>query len=117
MESVHDTSGCGDDQKVKYTAGSFADKALTWADHATYTNRFHELARLVPYLVTFENKRIKRDEAIRNRSLKMNHERRRNGREPSRDRNVKDDNKRTKTGNAFATTANPVRREYTGAAP
>ncbi|GKF01678.1 hypothetical protein Tco_0028601 [Tanacetum coccineum] len=30
---------------------------------------------------------------------------------------MKDDNKRTRTGNAFAITANPVRREYTGATP
>ncbi|GJY40516.1 putative reverse transcriptase domain-containing protein, partial [Tanacetum coccineum] len=37
--------------------------------------------------------------------------------EPSRDRNVKDDNKRIRTVNAFATIANPVRREYIGAAP
>ncbi|GKE66985.1 hypothetical protein Tco_1521146 [Tanacetum coccineum] len=57
------------------------------------------------------------DEAIRNRSLKRNPDRRGNGGEPSRDRNGKDDNKRTRTGNAFATTANPVRREYHGAAP
>ncbi|GKG48957.1 hypothetical protein Tco_0513104, partial [Tanacetum coccineum] len=57
------------------------------------------------------------DEAIRNGSLKRNPGRRRNGGEPSRDRNVKDDNKRTRTGNAFAKTANPVRKEYTGVAP
>nr|GEZ07848.1 reverse transcriptase domain-containing protein [Tanacetum cinerariifolium] len=30
------------------------------AGHVTYTNRFHELARLVPHLVTPESKRIKR---------------------------------------------------------
>ncbi|GJY86398.1 hypothetical protein Tco_0500424 [Tanacetum coccineum] len=30
MESVHDMSGCSIDQKVKYTAGSFVSKALTW---------------------------------------------------------------------------------------
>ncbi|GKD49043.1 hypothetical protein Tco_1278019, partial [Tanacetum coccineum] len=30
MESVQDMSGCGANQKVKYTAGSFIDKALTW---------------------------------------------------------------------------------------
>ncbi|GKD62006.1 hypothetical protein Tco_1299515 [Tanacetum coccineum] len=30
IESVHDMSGCGHDQKVKYTAGSFVGKALTW---------------------------------------------------------------------------------------
>nr|GEV84198.1 copia protein [Tanacetum cinerariifolium] len=30
MESMHDMSGCGIDQKVKYTAGLFVGKALTW---------------------------------------------------------------------------------------
>ncbi|GKA51370.1 hypothetical protein Tco_0744566 [Tanacetum coccineum] len=30
MESVQDMSGCKDSQKVKYTAGSFVGKALTW---------------------------------------------------------------------------------------
>ncbi|GKE70810.1 reverse transcriptase domain-containing protein [Tanacetum coccineum] len=30
MENVHDMSGCSNDQKVKYTAGSFVGKALTW---------------------------------------------------------------------------------------
>nr|GEV86637.1 reverse transcriptase domain-containing protein [Tanacetum cinerariifolium] len=30
------------------------------AGHATYTDRFHELVRLVPHLVTLKNKRIKR---------------------------------------------------------
>nr|GEW25594.1 hypothetical protein [Tanacetum cinerariifolium] len=32
--------------------------------------------------------------------------------EPSKDRNGRDDNKRTRTGNVFATTANHVRKEY-----
>nr|GEY68389.1 reverse transcriptase domain-containing protein [Tanacetum cinerariifolium] len=30
------------------------------ASHVAYTDRFHKLARLVPYLVTLENKRIER---------------------------------------------------------
>nr|GEY51638.1 reverse transcriptase domain-containing protein [Tanacetum cinerariifolium] len=30
IESVQDMSRCRDNQKVKYTAGSFVDKALTW---------------------------------------------------------------------------------------
>ncbi|GKB41041.1 hypothetical protein Tco_0885983 [Tanacetum coccineum] len=47
------------------------------------------------------------DEAIRNGSLKKNTEKRGNGGEPSRDRKVKDDNKRSRTVNSFATTANP----------
>ncbi|GJR13620.1 reverse transcriptase domain-containing protein [Tanacetum coccineum] len=53
-------SGYRDSQKVKYIVGSFVGKALTWAGHATYTDRFHELARLLPHLVILEGKRIER---------------------------------------------------------
>ncbi|GJT86237.1 reverse transcriptase domain-containing protein [Tanacetum coccineum] len=81
MESVQDMSRCRDSKRVKYTAGSFVGKALTWwnsqiytrgreADlwnhamvgvgHVAYTDRFHELARLVHHLVTPEGKRIER---------------------------------------------------------
>ncbi|GKA84954.1 hypothetical protein Tco_0806608, partial [Tanacetum coccineum] len=118
---------------------------LFGAGHAAYTDRFHELDRLVPHLVTLECKRIERyvyglapqirgmvattqpktiqkvvqitstltDEAFRNGSIKKNLEKRGNEGEPSKDRNVRDDNKRTRTGNAFATTTNPVGREKT----
>ncbi|GKB73130.1 putative reverse transcriptase domain-containing protein [Tanacetum coccineum] len=107
MESVQDMSGCSIDQKVKYIAGLFVGKALTWwnsqirtlsrevavsilwndfkfmmieefcpshemqkletelwnhamvgAGHAAYTDRFHDLARLVPHLVTQESRMI-----------------------------------------------------------
>nr|GEZ22551.1 hypothetical protein [Tanacetum cinerariifolium] len=37
--------------------------------------------------------------------------------EPSKDKNGRDDNKRTRTGNVFATTVNPVGREKEGAWP
>ncbi|GKD92493.1 putative reverse transcriptase domain-containing protein [Tanacetum coccineum] len=37
--------------------------------------------------------------------------------EPSKDKNGRDDNKRTRTENAFATTVNPVGRENTGTWP
>ncbi|GKC98391.1 putative reverse transcriptase domain-containing protein [Tanacetum coccineum] len=57
------------------------------------------------------------DEALRNGSIKKNPEKRGNKGEPSKDRNRRDDSKRTRTGNAFATTTNPVRRENTGAVP
>nr|GEV94641.1 hypothetical protein [Tanacetum cinerariifolium] len=83
--------------------------AMVGAGHVVYTDRFYELARLVPYLVTLENKRVER-----NGSIIKNPEKRGNRGEPSKDRNVRDDNKRTKTGNAFATTTKPVRRENTG---
>ncbi|GJS94741.1 putative reverse transcriptase domain-containing protein, partial [Tanacetum coccineum] len=125
--------------------------AMVGAGHAeaVYTNRFHELARLVPHLVTPENKRIERyiyglapqihamvaatepttiqsavlkagmlsDEAIRNGSLKKNTEKRGNGGELSRNENIRDDNKKYRTGRMFATITNQVRKEYTGMAP
>ncbi|GJZ03889.1 hypothetical protein Tco_0537164 [Tanacetum coccineum] len=64
-----------DNQKVKYTAGSFVGKALTWWNSQIYTRSpeaavgmswedfktlTRELDRLVPHLVTPENKRIER---------------------------------------------------------
>ncbi|GJZ24449.1 putative reverse transcriptase domain-containing protein [Tanacetum coccineum] len=104
----------------------------------------HEIQKLVPHLVTLESKKIERyvyglspqirgmvaatepktmqisgaltSEAFGNGSIKKV-EKRRNVGEPSKDKNGRDDNKRTRSGNAFATTANPVGRENTGAWP
>ncbi|GJV71908.1 reverse transcriptase domain-containing protein [Tanacetum coccineum] len=185
------------DQKVKYTAGSFVGKALTWwnsqirtlsrevavsmswndfkfmmiqefcpshemqkleselwnhamvgAGHAAYTDRFHELARLVPHLVTLESRMIERyvyglalqirgmvaatepktmqkavqisgaltDEAVRNGSIKKVKKRGNVG-ETSKDKNGRDDNKRTRTRNVFATTVNLVGRDNMGTWP
>nr|GEV40080.1 putative reverse transcriptase domain-containing protein [Tanacetum cinerariifolium] len=116
--------------------------------HADYTDRFHELARLVPHLETLETRKIERyvyglaphirgmvaatkpktmqkamqisgaliNEAVRNGSIKKV-EKRGNVGKPSKDKNGRDDNKRTRTGNDFATTANPVGRENMGAWP
>nr|GEV15665.1 hypothetical protein [Tanacetum cinerariifolium] len=56
------------------------------------------------------------DEAIRNGSLKKNSEKRGNNGEPSKDGNVKGDNKRSRTGKAFAIITNHVKKEYTGSA-
>ncbi|GKF68129.1 hypothetical protein Tco_0197808 [Tanacetum coccineum] len=111
---------------------------MVGAGHAAYTNRFHELARLVPHLVTPESRKIERyvyglapqihrmvaatepktiqkavqiygaliGEAVRNGSIKKV-EKRGNVGEPSKDKNDRNDNKRTRTRNAFASTANP----------
>ncbi|GJZ03591.1 reverse transcriptase domain-containing protein, partial [Tanacetum coccineum] len=116
--------------------------AMVGAGHAAYTDRFHELARLVPHLVTPESRMIERyvyglapqirgmvattepktmqkalhisgaltDEAVRNGSIKKV-EKGGNVRGTSKDKNGRDDNKRTRTGNVFATTVNPVGRE------
>ncbi|GKC99725.1 hypothetical protein Tco_1170000, partial [Tanacetum coccineum] len=153
-------SGCGENQKVKYTADYLICKALTWCNSQVQTRGreaavgmtwedFKTLTReelcpnnemqkmeieLVPHLVTHENKRIKRyihdlapqiramvavtkPTTIQNGALKKISENRGNNGEPSRDGNVRDDNKRSRTGRAFAIITNPVRKEYTGAAP
>ncbi|GJR51136.1 putative reverse transcriptase domain-containing protein [Tanacetum coccineum] len=85
---------------------------MVGAGHAAYTGRFYELARLVPHLIFG----ALIAEAVRNGSIKKV-EKRGNVVEPSKDKNGRDDNKRTRTGNAFATIANPVGRENTGAWP
>nr|GEX40278.1 reverse transcriptase domain-containing protein [Tanacetum cinerariifolium] len=135
MTNMQDMSGCSIDQKVKYTVDSFVGKALTWwnsqirtlsqkvgvsmswndfkfmmieefcpshemqkfqtklwnhamvwASHAAYTDRFHELAM--------------------NGSIKKVKKRGNIG-EPSNDKSCRDDNKKTRSGNIFATTMNP----------
>nr|GEV25685.1 hypothetical protein [Tanacetum cinerariifolium] len=171
IQFVKDMSGCSIDQKVKYIAGLLMGKALTWwnsqipmlsqeletelwnhamvrAGHAAYTDRFNELDRLVPHLVTPECRKIKRyvyglalqicgmvaatepkttwkavqifgaltDEAVTNGSINKVKKRGNVG-EPSKDKNGRDDNKRTRTGNDFATTVNHVGRENTSAWP
>ncbi|GKB02183.1 putative reverse transcriptase domain-containing protein [Tanacetum coccineum] len=87
----------------------FWNHAMVEASHAPYTDRFYE--RAVQKAGTLI------DEADRNGSLKKNPEKRGNFGETNRDRNVRDENKRTRTGNAFATTTNQVRREYNGTIP
>ncbi|GJW08806.1 hypothetical protein Tco_1571229 [Tanacetum coccineum] len=83
--------------------------AMVGAGHAAYTDRFHELARLVLHLISG----ALTDEAVRNGTIKKV-EKRGNVGEPSKDRNGRDYNKRTRIVNAFATTVNPVGRENTG---
>ncbi|GJZ19940.1 putative reverse transcriptase domain-containing protein [Tanacetum coccineum] len=56
------------------------------------------------------------DEAVRNGSIKKVKKRGNVG-EPSKDRSGRDNNKRTRNVNAFATTVNHVRRENTGTWP
>ncbi|GJV26639.1 reverse transcriptase domain-containing protein [Tanacetum coccineum] len=82
----------------------FWNHAMVGAGHSAYTDRFHELARPVPHLVTPETKRIERyiyglaPQILRNGSLKRSGERRGNGRESSKEGNVMGDNKRVRTG-------------------
>nr|GEV06902.1 putative reverse transcriptase domain-containing protein [Tanacetum cinerariifolium] len=119
---------------------------MVGAGHAVYTNFFHELAMLVPHLVTPKNKRIKRyicglalqihamvartkPTTIQSMVLKA----RMLTDEAIRNRSLKKNNEKTRMvknlvgmkmlgmtiriGRAFATITNPVRKEYTGTSP
>ncbi|GJU53050.1 putative reverse transcriptase domain-containing protein [Tanacetum coccineum] len=139
---IHESCPSHEMQKLEY---ELWNHAMVGAGHAAYTDRFHELARLVLHLVTPESRMIERyvyglapqirgmvaatepkiiqkavqisgaltDEAIRNGSIKKV-EKRENVGEPSKDKNGRDDNKRARTGNAFATTVNPIGRDNIG---
>ncbi|GJZ60658.1 putative reverse transcriptase domain-containing protein [Tanacetum coccineum] len=54
IESVFDNSGCAENQRVKFAASSFVNKALTWWNTQVYA-RGREVA-----IVTLESSRIKR---------------------------------------------------------
>nr|GEZ39510.1 hypothetical protein [Tanacetum cinerariifolium] len=90
--------------------------AMVGAGHAAYTDRFHELERAKDYAKAVQISGALTDEAVRNGSIKKV-EKSRNVEEPSKDKNGRDDNRRTRTGNVFATTVNPVGRENAGAWP
>ncbi|GKA59085.1 hypothetical protein Tco_0758398 [Tanacetum coccineum] len=58
MESVQDMSGCEENQKVKYTAGSFVGKALMW-----WNSQIHTRSREAAVGMSWEDfKNFKREE-------------------------------------------------------
>ncbi|GJY55206.1 hypothetical protein Tco_0446870 [Tanacetum coccineum] len=111
---------------VKYAASSFINKALTWWNTQVqargreaaigYTDRFHELAKLVPHLVTLESNRIGSailkagiltDEAVRCGTLTRSSEKRKEVEETSKQGGLWKDNKKAKVGKGFVATAPP----------
>ncbi|GKC90294.1 reverse transcriptase domain-containing protein, partial [Tanacetum coccineum] len=159
MESVFENRGCTTNQRVRYAASCFVNKALTWwntqvkargreaaigmswndfkallveefcpsnkmeklenefwnhtmvgANHVAYTDRFHELAKLVPHLVTPESSRIKRiliDEVVRCGTLTKGNDNRKEIEESSRQGSTWKDNKKSKTRSGFMVTVPP----------
>ncbi|GJV80695.1 putative reverse transcriptase domain-containing protein [Tanacetum coccineum] len=163
-----------ENQRVKYAASSFVNKALTWwntqvqargreatigmswtdfkallveefcpsnemeklesefwnhkmvgANHAGYPDRFHELAKLVPHLVTPESSRIKSailrariltDEAVSYGTLTKGNEKRKGVEESSKHGSGRNDDKRVKVSKGFVA-ATTYRNAYTGPLP
>nr|GEW01712.1 hypothetical protein [Tanacetum cinerariifolium] len=83
--------------KMKKLDTELRNHAMVRADHAAYADRFHELTRNGP--------------------IKKNPKKRGNRGKSSKDRNVRDDNNKTRIVNAFSTITNPVRRENMGTVP
>nr|GEY55781.1 reverse transcriptase domain-containing protein [Tanacetum cinerariifolium] len=101
MESVHDMSGCSIDQKVKCTADLFVGKDLTW-----WNSQIRMLSQEVVVSMSWNDfKFLMIEEFCPSHEMQY------------KDKIGRDDNKRTRTDNDFATTVNPIGRENTGTWP
>ncbi|GJR79711.1 putative reverse transcriptase domain-containing protein [Tanacetum coccineum] len=103
----------------------FWNHTMVGANHAGYNDRFHELAKLVPHLVTPESKRIRSailkagiltDEVVRCGTLTRSSEKRKEVKETSKQGGSWKDNKKEKVGKGFVMTA-PPRNVNVGAYP
>ncbi|GJU52881.1 putative reverse transcriptase domain-containing protein [Tanacetum coccineum] len=96
IESVIDNSECLANQRVnneiEKLEGEFWNHSMVGADHAGYTDRFHELAKLVPHLVTPEAKRVTSG------TLAKDSEKRKERDEASKSESVGKDKKKAKGG-------------------
>ncbi|GJY34944.1 putative reverse transcriptase domain-containing protein, partial [Tanacetum coccineum] len=88
----------------------FWNHTMVGANHVAYTNMFHELAKLVPHLVTPESSHINRiltDEAVHYGTLTKGSDKRKEMEESSKQGSTWKDNKKSKTGSGFVTTVPP----------
>ncbi|GKE60847.1 putative reverse transcriptase domain-containing protein [Tanacetum coccineum] len=86
----------------------FWNHKMVGANHAGYTNRFHELAKLVPHLVTPESSRIKSCGTLTKCNEKI-----KGMEESSKQCGGRNDDKRAKVNKGFVA-ATPHRNGYTG---
>ncbi|GJT65975.1 putative reverse transcriptase domain-containing protein [Tanacetum coccineum] len=128
--------------EIEKLEGEFWNHSMVGDDHVGYTDRFHELAKLVPYLVTPEAKHVTKyinglpsqihgmlratqpttiqaviltagiltDEAVRSGTLAKAGEKRKKRDEASKSKSVGKDKKKAKGGRGFVATV-PPRRE------
>nr|GEW72311.1 reverse transcriptase domain-containing protein [Tanacetum cinerariifolium] len=83
---------------------------MVGANHVADTNRFHELAKLVPYLVTPESSHIKRiliDEVVRCGTLPKGNDKRKEMKESSKQGSTWKDTKKSKNGSGFVAIVPP----------
>ncbi|GKF39816.1 reverse transcriptase domain-containing protein, partial [Tanacetum coccineum] len=142
MESVFDNSGCTANQRVRYVVigmswndfrallvedfcpsnemekleNEFWNHTMVGANHVAYTDRFHELDKLVPHLVTPESSRIKSailtdgiltNEVVRCGTLTKGNDKRKEIEESSKQGRTWKDNKKSKIGSGSVATVPP----------
>ncbi|GKE42419.1 putative reverse transcriptase domain-containing protein, partial [Tanacetum coccineum] len=128
IKSVIENSGCAENQKVEFKAllveescpsnemekleSKFWNHTMVGANHTGYTNRFHELAKLVPYLSAILKAGILTDEAVHYGTLTSS-EKIKEVEERSNQGGSWKDNKKAKVGKGFVATA-PPRNENVG---
>nr|GEW11399.1 putative reverse transcriptase domain-containing protein [Tanacetum cinerariifolium] len=105
-------------EKLEY---EFWNHKMVGANHAGYTDRFHELAKLVPHLVTPESSRIKRariltDEAVSYGTLTKGNEKRKGVEESSKQGGGRNDDKSAKVSKGFVASTT-YRNAYVGSLP
>ncbi|GJW85991.1 putative reverse transcriptase domain-containing protein [Tanacetum coccineum] len=137
MESVIENSRCAENQKeaaigmkwVEFKAllveefcpskkmekleSEFWNRTMVGANHAGYTDRFHELAKLVPHLSAILKAGILTDEVVHCGTLSRSSEKRKEVEETSKQGGSWKDNKKATVGKGFVATA-PPRNENVG---
>ncbi|GJW53134.1 reverse transcriptase domain-containing protein [Tanacetum coccineum] len=96
--------------KIEKLENKFWNNTMVGANHVAYTDRFHELAKLVPHLVTPKSFRIKRiliDEAVCCGTLTKENDKRKEMGESSKQGSTWKDNKKSKTRLEFVATIPP----------
>ncbi|GKA40265.1 hypothetical protein Tco_0732858, partial [Tanacetum coccineum] len=118
IENVIANSRCADNQKallveefcpsneIEKLESEFWNHKMVGANHAGYTDRFHELSKLVPHLVTPKSSHIKRariltDEAVSCGTLTKGNEKRKGVNESSKKGGGRNNDKREKVSKGF----------------
>ncbi|GKE63889.1 hypothetical protein Tco_1514256 [Tanacetum coccineum] len=104
--------------KMEKLENDFWNHTMVGANHVAYTDMFHELAKLVPHLVTPKSSRIKSailmagiltDEVVRCGTLTKGNDKKKEMKESSRQGSTWKDNKKSKIGSGQVALVNVVK--------
>ncbi|GJV33415.1 putative reverse transcriptase domain-containing protein [Tanacetum coccineum] len=115
IESVFDNSGCAENQRVKFAANSFVNKALTWWNTQVQA-RGREAAIVTPESSCIQRVRILTDKAVSCGTLTKGNENKKGVKEISKPGGSWKYNKKTKVGTGFMAIT-PPRNEFVGSYP